>query len=417
MEPHLYKAVSKDKLFDIIKSLHTCFELPMQILSEDGIVLKTAGEPPQFCNVLEQEENVSFQCKEIYNKACLIAFSMGEPYIFSCPAGMYNIIIPLIIKETILGSLRIGPFLMNTPDSIFMTEVSKHVKLPVDRLFELADYAAEVPYLLPSKVTEISKLVFYFTESLVEDSRKDYETKKNKMHQQAKINESIQIFKSYGLSEASSYPYETEKKLVNAIRNKDTELSKALLNDLLGNVLFSKGSSIEYTKSRSLELISLLSRASIEGGAKAELVFKINNRFMEDVHSLESMDKLCYCLQQSIDYFIESMFYQVPHQNKKIVQKSIAYMAKHYSENITLEEIADTVHLNPSYFSTLFKNSTGTSFKEYLTGIRIEESKNLLENTNYSIIEIAIATGFANHSYFANVFRKYTGMTPKNYRK
>ena len=74
------------------------------------------------------------------------------------------------------------------------------------------------------------------------------------------------------------------------------------------------------------------------------------------------------------------------------------------------------MHLNPSYFSTIFKQSCGSSFKEYLNYIRIEESKHLLTETNYSIIDIAVAVGFEDQSYFTKVFKKFTGLTPKRFR-
>ena len=74
------------------------------------------------------------------------------------------------------------------------------------------------------------------------------------------------------------------------------------------------------------------------------------------------------------------------------------------------------MYLNPAYFSTLFRQSCGSTFKEYLNIVRIEESKRLLANTDYSIIDIAVAVGFDNQSYFSKVFKKYTGLTPKQYR-
>ena len=64
----------------------------------------------------------------------------------------------------------------------------------------------------------------------------------------------------------------------------------------------------------------------------------------------------------------------------------------------------------------LFKKSTGSSFKEYLNMVRIEESKRLLSNTDFSIIDIAIAVGFEDQSYFSKVFKKFTGLTPKQFR-
>lgn len=91
-------------------------------------------------------------------------------------------------------------------------------------------------------------------------------------------------------------------------------------------------------------------------------------------------------------------------------------MSEKFNTPLSLEEVAAHVHLHPSYFSTMFKNVTGSSFKEYLNKIRIEESKLLLLNTDFSIIDIAIAVGFEDQSYFSKVFKKFTGTTPKQFR-
>lgn len=101
---------------------------------------------------------------------------------------------------------------------------------------------------------------------------------------------------------------------------------------------------------------------------------------------------------------------------QELMTAAIAYISEHYDQPLTLKETADHVKLNPSYFSALFKQCSGSTFKEFLNYIRIEESKKYLINTNYSIIDIAIATGFEDQSYFTKVFKKYTGMTPRQYR-
>ena len=78
--------------------------------------------------------------------------------------------------------------------------------------------------------------------------------------------------------------------------------------------------------------------------------------------------------------------------------------------------VADHLHVNTSYLSTLFRQVTGMTFKEHLNRIRIEEAARLLSNTDYSVMEIAIACGYKDQSYFTKVFKKLTGLTPKQYR-
>ncbi|MFD0673009.1 response regulator [Cohnella sp. GCM10027633] len=98
------------------------------------------------------------------------------------------------------------------------------------------------------------------------------------------------------------------------------------------------------------------------------------------------------------------------------IQKAIRYVERHYAEQISLKDIADHVFLNTAYFSTLFKQKTGTAFVEYLSGIRLEEAKRRLTMTDEKITNIAELTGFANIRHFNRVFKNDAGMTPKDYR-
>ena len=217
-------------------------------------------------------------------------------------------------------------------------------------------------------------------------------------------------------SAKDNYPYDKEKLLLAKVKAGDKHASSAILNDLLGYVFFSEGSSLETIKSRAIELCSLLSRSAMEGGAGTNQILKINNEFLKNIETIKTLDDLCYTLQESLDTYIECMFTQLPGKNSDVIRKAMKYISEHFPEPITLEEVAGHVHLNPSYFSSTFKQACGSSFKEYLNMVRIEESKRLLANTDYSLINIAIATGFEDQSYFSKVFKKHTGMTPKQYR-
>ncbi|MEG1504958.1 MAG: AraC family transcriptional regulator [Lachnospiraceae bacterium] len=189
-----------------------------------------------------------------------------------------------------------------------------------------------------------------------------------------------------------------------------------MLNNLLGYVLFSKGNSLEIVKARALELCSLLSRAAIESGAPTDNILKLSNHFLKNIQQISTMDMLCYKLQEIVETFTESMFNSKPSKNNELIKKAMIYISQHFNTPLTLEDVASQVHLHPSYFSTMFKQSTGSTFKEYLNMVRIEESKRLLSNTDFSIIDIAVAIGFEDQSYFSKVFKKYTGLTPKQFR-
>lgn len=416
MQPILYSIIEKRKLRELLETFYQCIGLPIQILDENGEILDAFGDAHNYCKIFKRYLPKGESCAKLHSNASKLAISLGETYIFSCHSNLNHIVFPLTNNNVLLGSILAGPFLMNQPDSLLLSDIGDKYAIPTAELLEMYEEAGTIPIFEPSKVTYISRMLYYMCSGLVTDSRGQFTLNHNKLYQQSKINESIQMYKASDQVNSRVYPYEKEKALITKLKTGDTEKAKALLNDLLGYVFFAEGNKLEVVKSRALELASLLSRAAIEGGATSDSVLKVNNQFLMSLQSISDLDELCYRLQETIDVFTDCMFNYIPTKGNEITKKAIRYISKNFTKNLTLDMVADHVHLNPAYFSTLFKQSTGSSFKEYLNMVRIEESKRLLANTEHSIIDIALATGFEDQSYFSKVFKKYTGLTPKQYR-
>lgn len=417
MTPYLYTIIKKEQLSDMLNTFYSCVELPIQLTDDTGQILQSRGDTISFCSLFHNFLPPEDKCSLLHIKAAKRAMELGETYIFSCHANLSHIVFPLINKNTLFGSILVGPFLMEEPDSLLISELSERYTIPTDSLLELYEESHALPVVPPAKVTQISRLLYYMFSSLISESYQQFIIKQEKLHQQSRINESIQNYKSFGAAMQTEYPYEKEKELITKLKTGDSAQAKALLNDLLGYVFFAEGSKLDVIKTRAIELCSLLSRAAIEGGSTTDTVLKMNNHFLRNLQEIENLDDLCHSLQETLDAFSENMFEYIPTKNHDLIKKAIHFISKNFSGNLTLETVADHVHLNPAYFSSMFKQSTGSTFKEYLSMVRIEESKRLLANTDYSIIDIAIATGFEDQSYFSRVFKKYTGLTPRQYRQ
>ena len=317
----------------------------------------------------------------------------------------------------LLGSILVGPFLMTRPDSVMITDVNKRYKIPVYDLLELYDEAQNIKVIPPAMVNQISKLLFYLFSGLISESRMIFAEKQEKLQQQSKINENIQLYKSLQIHDATPvYPLEKEKDLITKVRTGNVREAKGILNELLGYVLFADGGSLDVMKSRALELCALLSRASMENGGVPDEILALNETFIKNITNCRNTEDLCFRLQEIVETFSNATFNKTPVKNKEIIKNAIRIISEKYADNITLDYVAGQVHLNPAYFSTLFKKETGHSFKEYLNMTRIEESKRMLLNSNYSIVDIAVSVGFEDQSYFSKVFKKYTGITPKQFR-
>lgn len=101
---------------------------------------------------------------------------------------------------------------------------------------------------------------------------------------------------------------------------------------------------------------------------------------------------------------------------QKVIQKANAYIEENYSRDISLNEIAEYVHLSPSYFSRLYKQVTKGNLVDFINSVRIFHAKRLLVNSSHDIDDIAFAVGFNTHNYFTTVFRRFEGITPSEYR-
>jgi len=103
--------------------------------------------------------------------------------------------------------------------------------------------------------------------------------------------------------------------------------------------------------------------------------------------------------------------------DEELITKALDYIAAHYTENLTLQSVADVVHLSKSYFSLYFKKHTNRNFVDYLIELRIREAKRLLAENESRIYDVAAAAGFKDVKYFSKVFKKITGLTPLEYRE
>lgn len=103
--------------------------------------------------------------------------------------------------------------------------------------------------------------------------------------------------------------------------------------------------------------------------------------------------------------------------DKDAVALAISYIKKNLSKNISRTDVASYVHLNEEYFSRLFKQQTGETFKDYVMMEKMREAQKLLKNSRFSISIIASKVGYDNFSHFSKMFKKITDQTPQEYRK
>ena len=388
-----------------------------RLYCNDGDLIYEQGDNVSgcaFCRKMSELTGSNLHCEKVHLYGAYQAERFGGRYIYFCPSGMAYFSSPIIVGGSIAGSLVGGPVLiMDIEDYLAGDNLPKN-HIPPAYIAKFREALSTFPQMEPSRLSHLSNLLFACT-VYVSDSSHTLFLARNGQAQQQSINEYIQYLKS--TDHVPPYPVEKEQELTAAITQGDKATASRLLNEILGHIFFSTGGKLEVIHARVMELLVVLSRAAVYGGADVEQIFGLNYRYLREVERMNTPDDLALWLSGILDRFTALVFDLVDIKHKDVIYKALDYMKRNYASKLTLEETAAHINLSPSYFSKVFKEELGCSFNTYLNELRIEKSKAILLSGSASILEICDLVGFEDQSYFTKVFKKVTGVTPGKYRE
>ncbi len=137
--------------------------------------------------------------------------------------------------------------------------------------------------------------------------------------------------------------------------------------------------------------------------------------FMRNAISQEELEQhLFHALQ--VMFSPESSAQAITDQYSLEVEQSIAYIKENYMRKISLASVAEHVGLSSGYLCRIFKDETGGSINTYINNLRMNKAGELLSDKNSYIKEVAVAVGFEDQLYFSRLFKRYSGLTPSEYR-
>ncbi|MBB6730849.1 response regulator transcription factor [Cohnella zeiphila] len=206
--------------------------------------------------------------------------------------------------------------------------------------------------------------------------------------------------------------YEKEKEIISWLMSED--------NGRLGRELQEQVAQISTLPSQTAKIEALLLTAALLRLVEVHFPeWRMAARSIEwgSVYHCETTEAIVAWLQAYIREFLHSHNSWLAGKNDNPVKQAIRFMEEQYMGECGLAEVAAHVHLNPSYFSNLFKKETGTSVTGYIQNLRVRKAKILLKSTDMKIIEISEAVGFNDSNYFTHIFNKMEGLSPKEFRK
>ncbi|MCL2004524.1 MAG: AraC family transcriptional regulator [Oscillospiraceae bacterium] len=331
---------------------------------------------------------------------CYQARRFGGRYVFFTPSGLaYCASFLTGPKGSMRSGVLAGPFLMTDYDEYLEIDVSGRHQASADVTQAIRTGLHAIPIKTPAQARAISEQLYVC----------------------ASYHSSVrfpgQAVATLTDAAAKGYSIEKEDELLAAISIGDIQTANALLNDILGQVLFHSGGDLNILRSRVVELTVLLSRASLRGGANIDAIFGLNYSYLREIDALKSPEDIILWLHGVSQRFAQHMFEYADSRHTDVIHKALLYIKQNYADKITLQDVADHVYLSPSYFSKVFKEETGQTPSGFITAVRIDISKKLLRDPSVSLVDIAELTGFKSQSYFTQLFKKAEGQTPGEYRR
>ena len=162
---------------------------------------------------------------------------------------------------------------------------------------------------------------------------------------------------------------------------------------------------------------AMITRLCRQNGMELEQAFRLSDFYiqkLDDIHTVEGV-KILHD-EMVMDYTEKMRRHSRNDTNSKHINDCKEYIYSHIKERITIEDLADEFGVSASYLSRLFKKETGISVSAYIRQQKIDIAKNLLQFSDYSIIDIANRLSFSSQSHFIQQFRESVGMTPRKYR-
>lgn len=220
-------------------------------------------------------------------------------------------------------------------------------------------------------------------------------------------------------------PYEQEIRELASIENGDlNQLKQSWLEDYSGNIGKLSNDPLRNAKYLCLVIITLSTRAAIRGGLPYEMAFSLSDVYCQQIDALDEdglqqIEGIIRNIQLTLTKLVAQQkgdYLSTNEAESPISTRAKNYIFSHLHKKLAVNDVADALDIHPNYLNRIFKQTEGITIHAYILREKINLSRNMLVYSDYSYIEISNYLGFASQSHLGNIFKKFTGLTLKQYR-
>ncbi len=218
-----------------------------------------------------------------------------------------------------------------------------------------------------------------------------------------------------GCDYESDYPIHLEKKLFEAVEKGEVNNAVATARSFFEWMTENHPDSVMEIKTKILEFALWAEHLAYEKGGMT-YQFKSRQDYLPSVMGMTDYEQMKNWFVEKVMAACQNVLSKRAEKSGSIIETAKEYIRNNFSKDISLDDVSRVVNISPYYFSKIFKEDTGENFVEYVTNIRIEHAKELLETTEYSMKEICSMVGYSDPNYFSRSFKKHVGVTPTEFK-
>lgn len=280
----------------------------------------------------------------------------------------------------------LGEYQIKTINSYLKIESWMAIGSTVENLHEIHFSYNEAMNLLAERENLLDKQIL---------TKQDLETKKNT---------------------AFRRPIEYYHSIIHHVMNGEAELALEKNETLIHYLYQSTDLSLVQVRNIGIEFFGILATNLYSKGTTMELI-QPDVGVYKEVSCFNSIQDLKQWITRLITLVCNETKNSSMTKHTKTIDFIKQYVNQHFNEEITLDILAEKVYFTKNYLSQIFKEDTGENFKNYLTRIRMEKAKELMQNSRLKIYEISEIVGYNNTAYFSQIFKRYTGLSPSDFNR
>ena len=418
----LLKLLDKDFLRRLLEDFTAATGLTANIITTEGTSIFSRADAQKNCTfcklvrALERKKGVN-RCASAYRRAGLQAVRYSEPYIFRCPAGLVEWVAPITYDGMHIGSVVCGQVLMWEPEDFFWVELKEKNREITDDIQPLIDAAKELQVVPTNKVQAASRLLAIIANTIMESVLNEIKRKNDLAYQERLLEMERDTRKELERklnASSTTYLLDQARGLVKTLKAEDFDEAQRVFMVLLADIINSTSNFSEAYASI-FDVIVSVSHHAVDSGVDPDECMRVNMGFCNTDRFASHLEELGEAAKKTFDQQLELIKAHAK-PRKRAVEAMRGYIKSHLNVNFTLADVANSVELSPYYASRIFREDQNMTIMEYAVQMRMDEACFLLANPNLRIDEIAAQLGYADSSYFARVFRKHVGMSPRQYR-